>query len=121
MKELVMLAPLLKHYKGYEYFRECVRLVRENQMTLTAVTKELYLPVARKFHTSSTCVERDIRTLCSYVWKHGGREVACRHGFPDQERAPMNKICIAMAVELGVAVDQAQNQDFVPLIRHKED
>lgn len=121
MKELVMLAPLLKHYKGYEYFMECVRLVRENQMALTAVTKELYLPVASKFHTSSTCVERDIRTLCSYAWKHGGREVACRYGFPDQERAPMNKICIAMAVELCLSEDRVQNQEFMSDLRPIDD
>lgn len=100
MKELIRLAPLLKNYKGYTYFRECIWLAQKNEIALTAVIKEIYLPVAIKYHTSYFCVERDIRTLCKYVWANGGREAADLRGYLTSERAPANKKCIQLVLDI---------------------
>lgn len=112
MKELVTLALIFRHYKGYTYFRECIGLVRKNEASLTAVIKELYLPVALKNHTSCSCVERDIRTFCKIVWEHGGRAIAAGHGYRAPERVPANRVCIEMAAAVlraGQADDEWEN------------
>lgn len=104
MKELVKLKPLLKHYKGYVYFRECIRLAQQDELALTAIIKELYIPIAVKHNTSYLCVERDIRTLCKVAWANGGREAASLRGYWTTERVPANKKCIEMV--LGVLEEE---------------
>lgn len=106
MKELVTLALVFKHYKGYTYFWECIGLVRENEAALTAVIKELYLPVALKNNTSCSCVERDIRTFCKIVWEHGGRAIAAGYGLSAPKQVPANHVCIEMVAALQ-SIDQA--------------
>ena len=100
MGELVRLVPFLKSYKGYAYFGECICLAQKNELLLTAIMKGLYLPVAIKYNTSSSCVERDIRTVCSIVWANGGKEAVGLWGYLNFERVPANKRCIEMILNI---------------------
>ena len=43
---------VLHHYCGYSYFEEAVFLVIENPERLQSIQKEIYLPIAIKYHTN---------------------------------------------------------------------
>lgn len=74
MNDVQKLIQLFGHYKGCQYFLESVQLVLQDEAVLTAITKEVYIPVAKKYHTSYHCVERNIRTLCERAWEKAQRK-----------------------------------------------
>lgn len=59
-----------KSYIGYDYILYSIDLIMENENVLTNVTKILYIDVAKEYHTSQTCVERDIRKVIEVIWNH---------------------------------------------------
>ena len=44
--------------------------VRDNPEYVQLITKRLYRETAQKFDTSSSCVERNLRTLIQTCWKY---------------------------------------------------
>lgn len=59
------------HIKGYSYLREAIIMVVEDMELLSAVTKELYPNIAKKFNTTSSRVERAIRHAIEVAWSRG--------------------------------------------------
>ncbi|ANF15693.1 sporulation transcription factor Spo0A [Clostridium butyricum] len=59
------------HIKGYMYLREAITMVVNDMELLSAVTKELYPSIAKKYNTTASRVERAIRHAI---------EVACGRG-----------------------------------------
>jgi len=59
------------HIKGYLYLREAISMVVENIEMLSAVTKELYPSIAKKFNTTPSRVERAIRHAIEVAWNRG--------------------------------------------------
>lgn len=51
------------HIKGYMYLREAISMVVEKVELLSAVTKELYPSIAKKYNTTPSRVERAIRQI----------------------------------------------------------
>lgn len=70
-----------KTYSGYDYILRSIELIMLNEDVLTNVTKILYIDVAKEYHTSHTCVERNIRKVIEVIWKH-----------TDENRAQIQKI-----------------------------
>lgn len=62
-------------YLGYYYTTYAVQLVIEDETKLILISKWLYPDVAIKFHTSVSCVERNIRTIIQTIWEHGNIEL----------------------------------------------
>lgn len=62
-------------YLGYRYLYYAVMLVLEKEDYLLAITKTLYPSVAKKYHTNSFSVERNIRTVIGVCWDRGNREL----------------------------------------------
>ena len=58
-----------KSYSGYDYILYAMVLVEEDETLLTGITKNLYIDISREFHTSDTCVERNIRKVIEVIWK----------------------------------------------------
>lgn len=56
-------------YQGYEYVVDGIRLVLEDSDRLKYITKSLYPDIAKKYHTSWNCVERNIRTVIDVIWR----------------------------------------------------
>lgn len=54
---------------GYRYIVYGMMLLQKNPSYLDFITKTLYIDIAKKFQTSSVCVERAIRTAVSIIWK----------------------------------------------------
>ena len=59
-----------KSYKGYDYIVYAIHMLLLDESLLQCVTKSLYIDIARAYHTSSICVERDIRKVIEIIWKH---------------------------------------------------
>jgi two-component system response regulator (stage 0 sporulation protein A) len=59
------------HIKGYMYLREAITMVVNDMELLSAVTKELYPSIAKKFNTTSSRVERAIRHAIEVAWSRG--------------------------------------------------
>ncbi len=59
-----------KSYSGYDYILYAIELIEQDESVLASITKVLYLDIAREFHTSDTCVERNIRKAIEIIWKH---------------------------------------------------
>lgn len=59
------------HIKGYNYLREAILRVYNNQEYLGQITKTLYPDIAKKFSSTSTRVERSIRHAIEVAWNRG--------------------------------------------------
>ena len=59
------------HIKGYMYLREAITMVVNDIELLSAVTKELYPSIAKKFNTTASRVERAIRHAIEVAWGRG--------------------------------------------------
>ncbi len=73
-EQLIRKARFSKRYQGYRYLLECIELVLEDDNRLCALSREVYQPIARKYHVSCRCIERDIRTARDCAWLKGGKE-----------------------------------------------
>ncbi|HID0881980.1 TPA: sporulation transcription factor Spo0A [Clostridium botulinum] len=59
------------HIKGYMYLREAITMVVNDMELLSAVTKELYPSIAKKYNTTASRVERAIRHAIEVAWSRG--------------------------------------------------
>ena len=57
-----------KSYKGYDYILHAMNMLLRDESLLDCVTKVLYMDIAEAYHTSSTCVERNIRKVIEVIW-----------------------------------------------------
>ena len=90
------------HIKGYQYLREAIKLVVENPPMIGGITKELYPAIARRFNTTSSKVERDIRHAIEVAWSRGrvdtlNRALGCAVAQPDEK--PTNGEFIALVAD----------------------
>ena len=58
------------HIKGYQYIREGIILVYENNVTI-GITKEIYPVIAKKYDSTVPNVERAIRHAIEVSWNRG--------------------------------------------------
>ena len=63
------------HIKGYMYLREAITMVVNDMELLSAVTKELYPSIAKKYNTTASRVERAIRHAIEVAWGRGRVDV----------------------------------------------
>ena len=59
------------HIKGYMYLREAITMGVNDMELLSAVTKELYPSIAKKYNTTASRVERAIRHAIEVAWGRG--------------------------------------------------
>lgn len=56
---------------GFQYITYAEQLALKDEEYLHHVTKLLYIDVAKKYHTTPSCVERSIRHAIASAWQHG--------------------------------------------------
>ena len=72
VERILLYCKFSRRYQGYAQLRECVRIALEEEDKLTYISG-IYYEVGKKYHVSASCVERNIRTVITYVWGHGGK------------------------------------------------
>ncbi len=63
------------HIKGYTYIREGINLIYNDPELASAITKELYPMIAKKYNTTSSRVERAIRHAIEVSWNRANWEL----------------------------------------------
>lgn len=58
-----------KSYSGYSYILYAIDLIEQDENALNGITKRLYIDIAKRFQTSHTCIERNIRKVIEVIWK----------------------------------------------------
>ena len=57
-----------RSYTGYNYVVHGLLLILEDDERIECITKTLYLDIAKHFHTTWACVEKNMRTVVNHVW-----------------------------------------------------
>jgi len=90
------------HIKGYMFLREAISMVVNDIELLSAVTKELYPAVGKKFNTTSSRVERAIRHAIDVAWSRGQLETIDKifgYTIRNEKGKPTNSEFIAMVAD----------------------
>ena len=90
------------HIKGYRYLRFAIILAVKDTEIINSVTKTLYPTVAKKFHTTSSKVERAIRRAIELAWDRGDEDVLkayFRYTINNNRGKPTNSEFIAMIAD----------------------
>ena len=62
------------HIKGYQYIREGISIIYNHPDVIGGITKELYPEIAKKYHSTTSRVERAIRHAIEAGWEDVNRE-----------------------------------------------
>lgn len=90
------------HIKGYMYLREAISMVVKDIELLSAVTKELYPSIAKKYNTTASRVERAIRHAIEVAWSRGQVETINKlfgYTIHNDKGKPTNSEFIAMVAD----------------------
>jgi two-component system response regulator (stage 0 sporulation protein A) len=90
------------HIKGYMYLREAITMVVNDMELLSAVTKELYPSIAKRFNTTASRVERAIRHAIEVAWGRGQVETINKlfgYTIHNDKGKPTNSEFIAMVAD----------------------
>jgi two-component system response regulator (stage 0 sporulation protein A) len=90
------------HIKGYLYLREAITMVVNDVELLSAVTKELYPNIAKKYNTTASRVERAIRHAIEVAWSRGQVDAINRifgYTIHTDKGKPTNSEFIAMVAD----------------------
>ncbi len=90
------------HIKGYMYLRDAITMVVNDIELLSAVTKELYPSIAKKYNTTASRVERAIRHAIEVAWARGQVDTINRifgYTVHNSKGKPTNSEFIAMVAD----------------------
>ena len=90
------------HIKGYMYLREAITMVVNDMELLSAITKELYPSIAKKYNTTASRVERAIRHAIEVAWGRGQVEAINKlfgYTIQNSKGKPTNSEFIAMSAD----------------------
>jgi len=90
------------HIKGYMYVREAISMAVDDMELLSAVTKELYPLIGKKFNTTASKVERAIRHSIEVAWSRDQSETINRlfgYTISNKKGKPTNSEFIAMVAD----------------------
>ena len=82
-------------YKGYYYVAEAVNMAKELQERPMKITKDIYPYLARKYRSTPTNIEHDIRTMVNVCWEGNKKLLDEIAGYP-LEYKPTNSQFIDM-------------------------
>ena len=67
--DFLFICRISRRYKGYRYIKYAIELINEMEDDeIYLITKDIYPSIAKKFHTSTTVVESNIRTVVRHLF-----------------------------------------------------
>ena len=82
IQDTLRLFGITRCYKGFQHTAYAIFLAAQDDSRLEAVTKEIYMATASRFHCRWTAVERNIRTAAARAWKINRPLLAEIAGYP---------------------------------------
>ena len=89
---------ILPHHCGFKYLLSAILYYLKSSEEHIAVTKVIYPDIAKKYNATPEKVERCIRHVIDYSWKHSGRKCFEAAGCP-MEKKPTNSQFISLLSE----------------------
>lgn len=86
VSEILYALGVTANYQGYFYAVTAVQLAFEEPSRLTLVTKELYPEVAKRYHSNSARVERNLRRVVTIAWETNREYIQDMAGYPMASR-----------------------------------
>ena len=87
-------------YKGYFFVAEAVKISMGDQCKPLRITKDIYPCLARKYRSTPTNIEHDIRTMVNVCWEGNKKLLDEIAGYP-LEYKPTNSEFIACVLPEG--------------------
>ena len=69
-------------YKGYHFVAEAVQMTMELQEKPVKITKDIYPNLSKKFKSTPSNIERDIRTVINICWEMNRKGLDEIAGYP---------------------------------------
>lgn len=88
-----------RRYRGFDQVAYGLELSINDISRLEHITKDLYPDIAKRFHTSRECVERNIRTLEDNIWEYGNRKLLQKISPMSLESKPTSTIFFKILTE----------------------
>lgn len=99
------------HIKGFLYLRSAISMVYHDNNLLGSITKTVYPDIAKKYHTTSSRVERAIRHAIEVAWTRGNHELlADLFKFSASQKKPTNSTFIATAANYINRLSRSENK-----------
>lgn len=101
---ILMAFGIRAHLKGYKYLKTAILMTIMNEHITSAMTRELYPQVARRFNTTDTSAERDMRHAIETAWsnapiKHKKAYFGRQYLKENADRKPSNSLFINTIAE----------------------
>lgn len=97
-KDIIRSLGIMPNVKGAYYIIEAVELIRKNIQEPILITKDIYPVIAMKYHTSTECVERVIRSAITSAWINNRAAMEAIAGYSLRFR-PTNKEFLFMIAD----------------------
>ncbi len=101
---ILMAFGIRAHLKGYKYLKTGILMTIVNEHITSAMTKELYPQIARRFNTADANVERDMRHAIAMAWdnapiKHKKAYFGNQYLKENANKRPVNSLFINTIAE----------------------
>lgn len=92
-------------YLGYYYLTLAIAIAIEEEENLLYISKNIYPRIAEKYHTSVSCVERNIRTAADVMFRHESPQLLAEIFIDNKNRPKNSKLisCLALYVKKQIA------------------
>lgn len=78
-------------YSGCRYIIYGISLMSENVDCINYITKSMYIDIAKEYHTSWNCVEKNIRTVVNVIWNSNNKQLLSEIFGETQCKKPTNR------------------------------
>lgn len=100
---------------GFYFLRDAVKLALNEPSSLTLITKLIYAPLAKSYKTTSSNIEKSIRTASAAVWNNNfppKNAVILNNVYYYSEHKPENRELIALICDFVKKSGEIFNTDI---------
>lgn len=102
IRDFILESGIQPHLMGYVYTYRAIEMIIEDYFKIFNLKKDVYDPLAREYHTTTTRVERDIRNAIEVAFTKNVTEESYRYFkyISSNKGKPTNKEYLAVAVNV---------------------
>lgn len=102
IRDFIIDSGISPHLMGYIFTYRAIEMIIEDYFRIFNLKKEVYDPLAREYHTTTSRVERDIRNAIEVAFTKNASETNYRYfkHISSDKGKPTNKEYLAIAVNV---------------------
>lgn len=107
--QTLLLLSIAPQKLGYIYLNDAINMAVEDYSRMAAIWQNLYVPIAQKYHTSATCVERCIRGAIATAFATGKENNPLwRKYFGNIQKPPTASCFIATVTQYVILMENSE-------------